>query len=255
MKGYIHLSNKFLVFSIHEALFPFWKKTLLYILLFHIGVISYAQDQQLFENEWYLYEVLRHDMGTLYKVSEIEPSITPSLSISEDLTFSGVGACNTFNGTYQVIFGIELSTLDFEATTDDCGVVQHNNFESEYFGFISGGYTYTIDEESGGRVLVFESPLMGYALFKSFPLSTTAFQKGAFQLCPNPAKNEMFLVAGNFSERRSIKIFDIDGKLLREENLLGNETVINISRLHSGLYFLSLQDGTGKGEVKKFIKQ
>ena len=110
-------------------------KKLLYILLFNISAISFAQDPQLFENDWYLYEVLSNDMGTLYDVSLIEPPIAPYLTISEDLNFNGLGACNTFSGVYEFFPSNELSSLNFITTTNDCGIQQHNSFEDEYFQF------------------------------------------------------------------------------------------------------------------------
>ncbi|OAD91753.1 hypothetical protein A7A78_10880 [Aequorivita soesokkakensis] len=230
-------------------------KTLLYLLLFNISAISFAQDPQLFENDWYLYEVMSTDEGTLYDVSLISPSITPYLRISEDLTYSGEGACNTFSGTYEFFPPNDLSSISFIATTNDCGIQQHNWFEYDYFGFISNGFWFSITQDNGGKVLSMSSPLMGYAIFKSYPLSTSDFQKNKFQLYPNPAKDKMFLSATNPTENLKVKIFNIEGKLLSSQTLaLEKQTSIDVSNLSSGMYFLNIEDENGNTVVKKFIK-
>lgn len=172
-------------------------KALLYILLFNLSAISFAQDPQLFENTWYLYEVMSTDLGTFYDVSLINPPISPYLDISEDLTFNGEGACNSFSGTYELFPPDELGYMSFTATTNDCGLQQHNSFENEYFGFIGGGYWFSITQDNGGKVLSMANPLMGYAIFKSYPLSNSDFQKNKFQLYPNPAKTELVLNSKN----------------------------------------------------------
>ncbi|SRX72317.1 T9SS type A sorting domain-containing protein [Aequorivita antarctica] len=231
-------------------------KALLYILLFNLSAISFAQDPQLFENTWYLYEVMSTDLGTFYDVSLINPPISPYLDISEDLTFNGEGACNTFSGTYELFPPNELGYMSFTATTNDCGIQQHNWFENEYFSFIAGGFWFSITQDNGGKVLSMSSPLMGYAIFKSYPLSTSDFQKNKFHLYPNPATSELFLSSKNITGNLTIKIFNVAGKLLSNQTLeLENQTAIDVSNLTSGMYFLNIEDESGKMVVKKFIKE
>ncbi len=231
-------------------------KKLLYILLFNISAISFAQDLQLFENDWYLYEVMSNDLGTLYDVSLIEPPIVPYLTISEDLNFNGLGACNTFSGVYEFFPSNELSPLNFITTTNDCGIQQHNSFEDEYFGFIHGGYWYIITEDSEGKVLTLESALMGYAVFKSYPLSTSDFQKNKFQLYPNPAKDKLYLRATNTTANLKVKILNTAGKLLSTQKLeLENQSSIDVSQLAAGIYFLNIEDENGNTTIKKFLKE
>ncbi|HET8803772.1 MAG TPA: T9SS type A sorting domain-containing protein, partial [Aequorivita sp.] len=150
----------------------------------------------------------------------------------------------------------ELSSLNFITTTNDCGIQQHNSFEDEYFAFISGGYWYTITEDSEGKVLTFESALMGYAVFKNYPLSTSDFQKNKFQIYPNPTKNELYLRATNTTANLKVKIFNAAGKLLNTQILeLENQSSIAISQLATGIYFLNIQDENGNTTIKKFLKE
>ena len=230
-------------------------KIILFIFFFGLSTISSAQDPRLFENDWYLYEVMSSDLGTLFEVSLINPPITPYLTISEDLSYSGEGACNTFNGVYEIFMG-DLNSTSFDATTVDCGIQQHNRFEDEYFGFISGGYWYTITEDSQGKILTFETPIFGYAVFKSYPLSAPDFQKPQFQLYPNPAKEILILSATNTTGNLKVTVYNIEGKLLDTQNLeFETQTSIDVSNLKSGIYFLNIEDGNGRVEMRRFIKE
>lgn len=231
-------------------------KTLLYIILFNISALSLAQDPQLFENDWYLYEVQSSDLGTFYDVSLINPPISPFLNFLENLNFNGEGACNTFNGTYEFIPPNELSTINFTATTNDCGMQQHNSFESEYFGFISGGFSYEINEDSNGRILTLANGIFGYAIFKSYPLSSPEFNKDRFQIYPNPTKDNLHLSSNEETGNLNVKIFTAEGKLITIQNSKFNkETFIDISKLSNGIYFLNIKDENGKTEIKKFLKE
>ncbi|TXD70631.1 T9SS type A sorting domain-containing protein [Aequorivita lipolytica] len=231
-------------------------RTLLYILAFNISAISFAQDPQLFDNIWYLYEVQSSDFGTFYDVSLINPPISPSLTIPPNLNYNGEGACNIFSGTYEFLPPEELSSINFTATTIDCGIQQHNFFENEYFSFISDKFWYTITQDGQGKVLTLENGVFGHAVFKSYSLSASNFQKNEFLLYPNPVKNNLFLSSDENIGNLNIKIFNIEGKLLSTQNTTFEKQVsIDVSSLVNGIYFLNIEDESGNVEIKKFIKE
>ena len=120
-------------------------KKLLLLLALSCTLQSVAQDPRLYENTWYLYEVLLDDSSEGYEVYLIDPPIAPYLNISETLYFSGQGACNAFGGRFAVDQS-HLTAIDFINTTNTCEFPVHNGFESEYFGFLSlaQGYDYNI---------------------------------------------------------------------------------------------------------------
>jgi hypothetical protein len=77
-----------------------------------------------------------------------------------------------------------------------------------------------------------------------------------FSIHPNPAKNELFITAQNTTGNLKIKIFNIEGKLLSNQNIaLTNQTSIDVSSLTSGIYFLNIEDKNSNTTIKKFIKQ
>ncbi|WP_271392345.1 T9SS type A sorting domain-containing protein [Aequorivita sinensis] len=232
-------------------------KTIIFFLISSlISFSSYAQDPQLFENDWYLYEVLSMDFGTQYNVALINPSIFPYISISENYNFNGVGACNIFNGTFEPLSADEFTATSFNPTTEDCGNQEHNGFEDEYFSFISGSFWYNITTDTEGKVLTMQNPFFGYALFKSYPLTTSDYRQNKFQIFPNPVNEVLVLNGTKNIGRLKTQVYSTEGKILNTQHIdFNKQTSIDVSNLSSGIYFLNIEDQSGRVEVKKFIKQ
>lgn len=224
---------------------------ILTILIFHT---SYGQDSALFNNIWYVRTVQLDDMTDIHHVSEIDPPIAPYLDISEDFSFVGIGACNNFEGVYSFYPPQDLMATDFAATTDDCGVQAHTRFEEDYFWFISHEFWFEISQN--GTVLTFETPLGGTVVFMNYPLSTTDFYRDAFILYPNPVNDVLVLHSQTEIGNATIKVFNIEGRLLSTQNArFENQVSIDVSNLSGGIYFLKVEDESGNRAIKKFLKQ
>lgn len=231
-------------------------KQIYFLICLHTFSICLAQDTQLFENTWYLRTVQRDDLAVLYNVAEIDPPIAPYLLISEDFNFNGEGACNTFDGTYTFYSPNNLSTSAFTVTTDDCDEQIHDLFEDSYFGFISNEFWYDITQEGEDIVLTLGTPLGGTAVFKNYTLSNKDFYKKEFIVYPNPVNDALVLISQVEIGNLTIKIFNIEGKLLSTQNLEFEKQVsVDVSNLTSGIYFLDIEDGSGNSTIKKFLKE
>lgn len=231
-----------------------------YIYLLYAIFISYtnfAQDSRLFGNTWYLRTLQSDDLAFIYEITDMDPEIDPFLNILEDFSFNGEGACNIFSGTYSFFPPNNLTATDFTSTTDDCGVGEQHDFELAYFYFISGDFWYDITQDGEGAVLSLGNPLGGTAVFKSYPLSTNnEFHKNGFTLYPNPVNDVLVLSSQNETKNLDIKIFNVERKLLKSQNLGFKRAVsVDVSNLSSGIYFLNVEDGRGNRSIKKFIKQ
>jgi len=229
------------------------KKTLLILLisLFCFQGFSQDPDPELFRT-WYLYFVQITDLGYPYEVSEIDPPIHPYITISEDLSFYGEGACNTFNGVYDYLGGNTLSAIsNFNQTNEDCGIQIHNSFENSYFGFMPE-FWYEITQESDGLTLTTSNPLMGYAIFKEYPLSTSNNSFNNLKIYPNPVSKILFISLEN-TVIQKVAVYNISGQIVLKQNNIQNNS-IDVSGLSRGMYFLELSSETGK-TVKKFIKK
>lgn len=77
-----------------------------------------------------------------------------------------------------------------------------------------------------------------------------------FSLYPNPVENELILSSKNSVKDLSIRIINIEGKLLSSQNLEFEKQVsVDVSGLSSGIYFLNIEGEKGNTEIKKFVKE
>jgi hypothetical protein len=72
---------------------------------------------------------------------------------------------------------------------------------------------------------------------------------------PNPTIDFLTLKVGNCDkENLSYKLFDINGILLQNKKIAGNETIIDLSNLVSATYFLIVTDNNKEIKTFKIIK-
>jgi hypothetical protein len=93
----------------------------------------------------------------------------------------------------------------------------------------------------------------------NYILSTTSireWEKGIFTLYPNPAGN--FIVLGMPESAASdliINIYNLTGHRLLQQAISANNSRIDTDMLLPGVYFISIHDGVGIKETKRFVKQ
>ncbi|MFK7832348.1 MAG: T9SS type A sorting domain-containing protein [Winogradskyella sp.] len=85
-------------------------------------------------------------------------------------------------------------------------------------------------------------------------LSLNEFITMNFSVFPNPAKDEFTIqLTSSYSEIGNLTIYNIQGKMiLKDINVDGNRTIVDISSLESGLYFAELTVGNAS-TVQKLI--
>lgn len=228
------------------------KKLLLIFVSLFISSQSFAQDPDpdLFRT-WYLYEIQASDLDDQYIVADIDPPIFPSITILETLEFNGVGACNTFIGTFSHEPPNYLQLTGFTSTNDDCGIQIHNSLENSFFGYLYD-FWYDITPDGNGLSLNTNNPIFGYAIFKDYPLSINEnnFQKN-LSLFPNPVKDLLFIASEGITIEK-IAVYSISGQRIQTFEL-SNQS-IDVSNLAPGMYFLEISSSEGKS-VQKFLKK
>ncbi len=76
-----------------------------------------------------------------------------------------------------------------------------------------------------------------------------------YKVYPNPATDLLTLIIKNYdSENLSYQLFDINGKLLENKKLTGNETTIMVEALVPAAYFLKVIDDQKELKTFKIIK-
>ena len=196
---------------------------------------------QLFQT-WYLNFVQASDLDTPYNIFEIEPQISPTLTISNQLNYNGVGACNSFEGVFVNTFSDYIESSIFSPTTNDCNFELHNSFESSYFYFLQYGGTYQIIPQGNGLLLIISNPIFGSAVFTNFKLDINDFDFSQITIYPNPIESNFSLKSDklNISRIQIINSFGQNVKTIQNE--FG---IIDISNLNSGVYILKIDTELG----------
>jgi hypothetical protein len=71
---------------------------------------------------------------------------------------------------------------------------------------------------------------------------------------PNPS-NEVINISINKEVSASLTLLDVSGKVVKTQSLNGISTSINTASLNSGVYFVTINDGTSVSTQKVVIKK
>ncbi len=217
--------------------------------IFTINGLAQNPNPELFQT-WYLNFVQESDAAPIYHVSEIEPTITPTLIILENQNFNGQGACNSFNGTFSIPSSNSIETIAFTNSTDECSIPIHNSFENSYFGFMQTLIYYEIITEGDGLVLTLGGSIFGQAVFKNYTLSSDDFDLNRIKVYPNPSSSFIFVNSPN-NDIAKIEFFNSYSQSIK--TVKNDFETIDISNLSSGVYIMKIYTEHGIMN-KKIIK-
>jgi len=222
---------------------------------------SFAQDPQLFDNTWYLDDLIidgNSNPPTIYfdpgdirlfffenppdglnfrttVCLEVETEVSfdnPNSSFFFELPFAGGGIeCDILPGMYEALyFDFFIDEIDFP-------------------------FVYNVSSSNGILLLTITSESGDQAIYGDQILSIRDKETSLISIFPNPVKNELFITGKSELIDFTTYIFNIDGKLILEvENAELQTNSINVRKLTNGIYFLYIQDNQGQTEIKKFIK-
>jgi len=230
------------------------KRVLLIILVGLFSLQSFGQNGALYQN-WYLISY-EYDEN-IFNVSEIFPHIEPTLTIEQNLEYSGYAACNNYTGSFDYDSTNDLLTMNsFDATLNLCDYQEHNEFETVYFNFFANpniiDYSIVYDT-NGDENLYLESSSGVIFHYRNSQIifSVNDIELFNINLFPNPVSGELFISSEN-TVVENIVVYSINGKILLETV---NETnSINVSALSKGIYFIELSSSEGKS-IQRFIKK
>ncbi len=178
-------------------------------------------------------------------------------------------------GNYFIYGNFDLFQDTFQPSitvVNDAGVIQSNFFEGQgaevnYF-YINNQIHYIMPRVSVVKQLPDGGLLIGggfsqfmgeerYSVVKLKPDSITAtspeFEKGTFQLYPNPAKETVHISVQN-GNALSGTMYNALGQSIKAILIKNQETQVDISQLESGIYFVKIEMENGQIVVGKFVK-
>lgn len=123
---------------------------------------------------------------------------------------------------------------------------------------VASGFLDPSQNSNGPAFGLFAASPLGGALLElpSAPLGVDDFDVTSFAIYPNPATDRLSVsVNGLDLADYTIAITDMLGRTISQNNLRLVEDTINISSLRSGVYQLSIMDGSTVIGSKKFLKR
>jgi len=224
---------------------------LLITIFYTTALCAQDPDPDLFQT-WYLKSVYQSDATPEpYIVSEIEPSITPTLTIEPDLSLFATGACNQFPGSFAFINDETFETNAVGTSFALCETEEHEAFEIEYRRFLNIMTFYSITTNENGMTLTIGTPIFGQAIFNNFPLNLTEHAISSLEVYPNPSKSVIHINSKD-NIILGIELFSSIGN--RIELASDNYDTIDISHLSRGLYFIKVATENGT-VVKRVLKE
>lgn len=214
---------------------------------------GFSQNEDLY-GTWYLISY-NYNQGSTYFVSNIEPSITPTLNLNESLDFEGEAACNGYAGifTYEPLDD-QLIVDSFIYTLSDCDYQSHWSFEADYFEYfdrnVSFEYEVYIDPIIDAYVLILSSP-RGSLVYYDYPLGVSENQLSGIKLYPNPVSDILYIQSKSQNVNHAT-IFSVTGQKVMTQAETANG--IDVTSLAKGIYFLEIISDKGR-RVEKFIKE
>jgi len=85
-------------------------------------------------------------------------------------------------------------------------------------------------------------------------INTDAEGKNNVVIYPNPIKDALHIKLKENNGPKEVQVFDINGRMLLNQKINGNDQVINVSQLAGGLYFVKIKAANGTVATMKITK-
>jgi len=233
------------------------------IILFAFFVVSQLQAQTpLIGTDWYLTKIEENNQVDTVPISGNSTTsgdwllhISPPNS-QEDESVLVTSYCSSFLGPVNVTSTDFTFFLGQISLTLNLPCEWMTNEEIQYFSkyydffenYRNDTFTYLIQNNE----LVITNNAGDKAYYSNVPLSNKTFEKldKEIILYPNPATSELLIKLPESEQLSSVRIFNIEGKEVRKVN----STLLNISDLSVGMYYLEININDVKYK-RKFIKK
>lgn len=224
------------------------KKLLLPILF--ANLLS-AQNQELFNTDWKITKIVTELQPEKFPPNAPVSNVTrfSATASNYDSTFFNSAAGNlTFNGNdILVLNSIACTLADY---MDDNGEV--NDFFKSVCDFYSrlGEVYYFIHNNGTEKTMVIHNMLFEEIHFSAINLGVKNDKTSSFTFAPNPV--EKFLTLSHKSGIETVSIFDLSGKLVREQkNVNAKYLNVDLQNLKAGTYLVKINNEEPFKIIKK----
>ena len=230
-----------------------------FLILFFACQIVKAQDNAIFENKWYLSNLIVDGKDNIPPSNNEVQRVLLEFNLAQK-SFS----TNVCNGGYgeNVNFSTEANNFTFDyfiQTLVICDNLENAYFESLYFTFFSNHtfpniFSYAISDDDGLKTLTITSD-PEQAIFTNQQLTNQSFKNSLLCVDPNPARDFIKISFKNSNIiAAKVMLYDSLGKLCFNQSLKNENNAINVQNLKKGLYLLRIETQDSI-EIQKIIIQ
>ena len=119
---------------------------------------------------------------------------------------------------------------------------------------IAGQGTHTITYMYTNPVTGCSSGQIQYIPVGSVGIDEVDAAVNAIAMFPNPAISQLNLTGINMKEIKTLRIFDLIGKVIYTTDIISESLIINVENFNPGIYLINFMDADGVSVSKKFIK-
>lgn len=235
-------------------------KTIFIFFILTISLNCFAQDSRLFDNQWYLHNLIIDGESNIPPVNDEIPFV-PLDFLETGEIYTGI--CESpGNGTVSYVGTSEFTVQDFAVLAGGCYDSEENeDFNNLYINIywienIEGTFLYTIVENGANKTLTITNSSGDEAIYGNMLLTTEDHFTPSFTIYPNPTGKKVFIQKGYNTTINNLKILDINGRLIYSfSQFISEVPAINVQSLKNGIYFITIEDEQSRVITKRFIKE
>lgn len=224
-----------------------------------ISVTTFAQDSRLFDNQWYLHNLIIDGESNIPPVNEEIPFV-PLDFLETGEIYTGI--CESpGSGTVSYEGTSEFTVQDFGVLTGGCYNSEENeDFNNLYINVywidnIEDTFLYVVVEDGGNITLTITNSSGDEAIYGNLLLATEDYFSPSFTIYPNPTEKILFIQKEYNTAINNLEILDINGRLIYFNDQINSEIpAINVQGLKNGIYFIIIEDEQSRIVVKRLIK-
>lgn len=168
----------------------------LYILIFLLcASVCSAQDQRLFENDWFLQKLTIN--GSDFEAPSNAEIPFIQLNIFQDDFQTSI--CEGLMGVELTISNSNINVAYYAVLIDEpCDLEENNTFQSLYYQDFfkielqDKNFAYVLENDGNFLSLVLTNEDGSKAFYGNEPLAIQAYEKPQFSIYPNPVMDELF---------------------------------------------------------------
>ena len=229
-------------------------KTIYLILTLLVVYASSAQDQRLFENPWYLHNLIIEGESHIPPVNTELPAV-PLLFYEPNNIETYV--CLGMSGTVNFVGLDQFDSLNAGMTLEGCEDPTNSDFDIFYMvNFFEDHYNdvfnYSLVVDENSKLLTITNASGNQAIYGNEILSTPDLYVFQFSIYPNPT-SEVLNIEGN-TQIENVLIHDLLGGNIMEISPQTDKIQIDLNHLNDGVYLVCITS-EGKRTTRKIVKK